>query len=137
MHVNARRVIVRFNIRRALSTLVITLVDSARDTRKNSRKDAKRIFESFSRVDHPVRLETIEARRGNWGGIYKKKKIMKTKESRNGTELKESAETIREEKIGERSSRREEGRRVTSMKLQAVCYIQQVRIFSLLANVTN
>lgn len=74
MHVNARRVIVRFNIRRALSTLVITLVDSARDTRKNSRKDAKRIFESFSRVDHPVRLETIEARRGNWGGIYKKKK---------------------------------------------------------------
>lgn len=43
---------------------------------------------------------------------------------------------------GEKSGRVEDGRKAAagarySMKLEAVCYIQRVRIFSLLANVTN
>lgn len=57
-----------------------------------------------------------------------------------GTSVKE-LETIRGEG-GEKSGRVEDGRKAAagarySMKLEAVCYIQRVRIFSLLANVTN
>lgn len=62
-------------------------------------------------------------------------------ETGRGTELKDP-ETIREENICERSWKRKKEeewwqRPCYSMKLEAVCYIQQVRIFSLLANVTN